>query len=434
MVATPVPSRPPPALTPASLPSAIDPAECLSQARQAAARNEWRQAGSLAQTALQNGLSKDLQPEAQAILLETSVRIGDYRGARLRLQELDPPVRQGLIAEQLQRAGQAAQSRNYQDAILRARLVVEIEPANTTARELLAESYLATDQGQLAMKELEKLPESGARLKELRAQVEAQNKDASLMLARRQLELASTQARQGQWSQAGISARKAGQAFVRLGPYPSERARALAIEAQAAAHRREWTEAARLMQSALELKQRPEYAKLLAEYQEQDRYTISREEIVDVDHFAFPPARTGGKVRSQLTLLGARPDNPIAFGNEHVYTDSSATFTATGGPALLTLSVTLRTGPFWKLTFSGPGRSDLKPGLYESASSDEPDAAGVDISGLGRGASHYRGKFLIHEIAFDPAGELKRFAADFVVSPDGHAPYFGQIRYRSSYR
>lgn len=420
-------------MTPASLPSQVDPAEMLSQARQAAARNEWRLAGSLAQTAMQHGLSKDLQPEAQAILLETSVRIGDYRGARLRLQELPPPVRAGLIAEQLERAAQAAQSRNHQDTILRARLVVEIEPANTTARELLAESYLATDQGQLAMKELEKLPESGARLKELRAQVEAQGKDASLMLARRQLTLASTQARQGQWNQAGISARKAGQAFVRLGPYPSERARALAIEAQAAAHRHEWTEAARLMQSAVDLKQRPEYEKLLAEYQEQDRWTISREEIVDVESFVFPPPRTGGSAQDRLTLLGARPDNPIALGNKHVYTDRSATFTATGSPSLLTLSVTLRTGPFWKLTFSGPKRAALKPGMYESASSDDPDAAGVDISGLGRGASHYRGKFLIHEIAFEPGGELKRFAADFVVSPDGHAPYFGQIRYRSKY-
>ncbi len=421
-------------MTPASLPSQIDPTECLRQARQAAARNEWRQAGSLAQTGLRNGLRQDLQPEAQAILLETSVRIGDYRGARFRLQELAPRARQELIAEQLERAGHAAQLRNYQETILRARLVIDIEPTNTTARELLAESYLATDQGELALKELEKLPESGDRLKELRAQVEAQSKDASLMLAHRQLKLASTQAHKGQWSQAGISARKAGLAFVRLGPYPSERAWALSIEARAAAHRHEWTEAARLMQSAIDLRQRPEFMKLLAEYQEQDRYTISREEIVDVEHFAFPPVRAGGPARSQLTLLGARPDNPIALGHEHLYTEHSATFSATGGPALLTLSVTLRTGPSWKLTFSGPGRSNLKPGLYDSASSDDPEAAGVDISGLGRGASHYRGKFLIHEIAFDPAGNLKRFAADFVVSPDHHAPYFGRIRYRSKYR
>ncbi len=421
-------------MTPASLPSQIDPAQMLSQARQAAARNEWRQAGSLAQTAMKNGLSTELEPEAQAILLETSVRIGDYRGARLRLQEVALPVRKALLAEQLERAGQAAQSQNYQDTILRARLVVEIEPTNTTARELLAESYLATDQGQLAMKEFEQLPESGARLKELRAQIEAQSKDTSLMLARRQLALASTQARQGQWNQAGIIARKANQAFLRLGPYPSERARALAIEAQAAAHRHEWTEATRLMQSAVDLKQRAEYKKLLAEYQEQDRFTISREEIVDVASFVFPPPRTTSSAQNRLTLLGARHDNPIAPGNEHVYTDRSATFTASGSPSLVTLSVTLRTGPFWKLTFSGPRRSALEPGLYESASSDDPDAAGVDISGLGRGASHYRGKFLVHEIAFEPGGELKRFAADFVVSPDHHAPYFGQIRYRSKYR
>jgi hypothetical protein len=90
---------------------------------------------------------------------------------------------------------------------------------------------------------------------------------------------------------------------------------------------------------------------------------------------------------------------------------------------------------WWDLTFASPEGSELAPGLYEYAAdaySKSPLRSGLNIGGSGRGCTG-SGRFVVYEIAFDSAGTLVRFAADFEQHCDGRTPaLFGAIRFHST--
>lgn len=412
---------------PAPSPTAI-----LKQAREAASRGEWRQAGSLARSALKQGeLKPEQELEAQDLLLEMSLRIGDYRGAREQLAGLSPELQKRVAAEQLRQARLELDQKNYPDAILRARTVVEVDPSG---HQVLARAYAATNQPQLALEQLRQLPGSQEQVKLLSEEIADGSKARGQELALRHLALARAQAGREQWGPAAVSASKAAEMLTRLGGHAAERAEALVIQAREAATRGEFKAAARFMSEAVGLDPRADYRKRLADYQEKDRQLVSREELGDLDSFIFPPTEKQSQETSSLYLLGSTPADAVVGSRELVYTTRTSQFSSHSGPRMVMIHCEGPGRDYWNLTFTGPRHAKLEPGLYDKASSDDPDAPSLDVSGCERGAGHSAGKFRVYEISYDSHHNVDRFAADFVVSADGHQPFFGKIRFHSHFR
>lgn len=419
----------PSAASPSASPS---PADLLKQAREAASRGAWREAGSQARAALKQGqLKPEQELEAQDLILEMSLRIGDYRGAREQLAGLSPALQKQVAEEQLRQARLELDQKNYPDAILRARTVVELDPS---AHQVLARAYAATNQPQLALEELRQLPGSQEQVKLLSEEIAQGSKARGEELARKHLALARKQAAEGQWGPAAVSASKASEMLTRLGGHPAERAEAEVIQAREAATRGEFKAAARFMSEAVGLDPRAEYRKRLTDYQEKDRQIVSREELSDLDSFDFPPTQKQSQETSGLYLLGSTPEDSVVGSRELVYTTKTSQFSSHSGPRMVMIHCEGPGRDYWNLTFTGPRHAKLEPGLYDKASSDDADAPSVDISGCERGAGHARGKFRVYEISYDSHHNVDRFAADFVVSADGHQPFFGKIRFHSHFR
>ena len=92
---------------------------------------------------------------------------------------------------------------------------------------------------------------------------------------------------------------------------------------------------------------------------------------------------------------------------------------------------------FWSLAFAAPDAAPLQDGTYRNATRYPFQAAGapgMDVEGNGRGCDGDFSQFTVRDIAFDPSGNVLRFAADFVQHcevPDAPA-LVGSIRYNSA--
>ena len=93
-------------------------------------------------------------------------------------------------------------------------------------------------------------------------------------------------------------------------------------------------------------------------------------------------------------------------------------------------------GTWWYFSLQAPTGAELRPGTYENALRWPFQGAspGLDFSGDGRGCNTLTGRFIIHDIAFDVAGQLQRIAVDFEQHCEGGmAALYGEFNYNSSF-
>ncbi|HEY2941458.1 MAG TPA: FG-GAP-like repeat-containing protein [Vicinamibacteria bacterium] len=90
----------------------------------------------------------------------------------------------------------------------------------------------------------------------------------------------------------------------------------------------------------------------------------------------------------------------------------------------------------WEGDMAAPNGGPLVPGIYENAERwpfQSPGAPGLDVSGAGRGCNMLTGRFVVHEVMTEGAGNLTRFAADFEQHCEGSSSaLFGSIRLNST--
>jgi hypothetical protein len=89
-------------------------------------------------------------------------------------------------------------------------------------------------------------------------------------------------------------------------------------------------------------------------------------------------------------------------------------------------------GEWWYMQFAAPQGETLATGSYDGATRyafHEPSGPGLDVFGEGRGCNTLTGSFTVTQIAFDDAGAVQRFDADFVQHCEGAEPALrGHVR------
>ncbi len=81
---------------------------------------------------------------------------------------------------------------------------------------------------------------------------------------------------------------------------------------------------------------------------------------------------------------------------------------------------------WWSLNLAAPEGDSLAVGSYENAARwpfQEAQQPGLDFSGSGRGCSKLTGRFVIHDLAIDHAGELHRLHVSFRQHCESGASY-----------
>jgi hypothetical protein len=91
---------------------------------------------------------------------------------------------------------------------------------------------------------------------------------------------------------------------------------------------------------------------------------------------------------------------------------------------------------WWYLEFAAPFDALLSVGFYDNAMRwpfQDSDRPGLSFSGNGRGNNTLTGFFEVLEVAFDQAGSILRFAADFTQFDEGFEQAWnrGSIRFNS---
>jgi hypothetical protein len=82
-------------------------------------------------------------------------------------------------------------------------------------------------------------------------------------------------------------------------------------------------------------------------------------------------------------------------------------------------------GVYWHMRFAAPQGETLATGIYDGATRypfQDPSDPGFDIFGDGRGCNTLTGSFTVTQIAFDDAGAVQSFDADFVQHCEGEEP------------
>jgi hypothetical protein len=127
------------------------------------------------------------------------------------------------------------------------------------------------------------------------------------------------------------------------------------------------------------------------------------------------------------------PGDYIGGGSSFVLTPPNATFTASGWPG--GVNVTVTTAPYisWYLFFAPPEGTVLAPGRYPGALRlADPSHPGLDINSPGQGCNSIEGEFVVKQIQLTPDG-LASFWAVFEQHCEGATPALrGEIRYNAN--
>jgi len=107
--------------------------------------------------------------------------------------------------------------------------------------------------------------------------------------------------------------------------------------------------------------------------------------------------------------------------------DSSAgdVFGVTTTAASVEGSVQAANGDWWHMRFAAPQGETLTTGTYDGATRypfQDPSDPGLDVFGDGRGCNTLTGSFTVTQIAFDDAGAVQSFDADFEQHCEGAEP------------
>ena len=145
--------------------------------------------------------------------------------------------------------------------------------------------------------------------------------------------------------------------------------------------------------------------------------------------------------QNMLEFVSA-PGDYIGLGQSGVLTVADVDFhaqTNTGNGVSVYLDDSTRPGGgnvFWSLDFAAPNNAPLQVGKYLHATGfpfQAPGDPGIAVSDSSRGCGNDYGQFTVRDIAYDPSGNVMRFAADFeqhCESPTA-AALVGAIRYNS---
>ncbi len=101
-------------------------------------------------------------------------------------------------------------------------------------------------------------------------------------------------------------------------------------------------------------------------------------------------------------------------------------------------SITEKSNLTWTLQFRAPAGHELTAGSYESAvrAAFRTNTPGLDAFGDGHGCNKVTGRFTVHEISRDGAGNITALAVDFEhrcdVPAGPQAPLLGTLRYNST--
>ena len=82
-------------------------------------------------------------------------------------------------------------------------------------------------------------------------------------------------------------------------------------------------------------------------------------------------------------------------------------------------------GEWWYMQFAAPQGETLATGTYDGATRyafHDPSDPGLDVFGEGRGCNTLTGSFTVTQIAYDDAGAVQSFDADFEQHCEGGAP------------
>lgn len=134
--------------------------------------------------------------------------------------------------------------------------------------------------------------------------------------------------------------------------------------------------------------------------------------------------------------MQSQPGDYIGGGSAWSYTPATATFSASGSAAMVTLGLTGANGDWWSAQFAATGGTNLTAGVTVSGATRYPfngTGPGLNVDGNGRGCNTLTGSFLVHEIAFDGSGNLSAFSVSFEQHCEGGtAALLGSIAWHAS--
>lgn len=139
-----------------------------------------------------------------------------------------------------------------------------------------------------------------------------------------------------------------------------------------------------------------------------DTYTVAMNERL----FVGPTGRTTLSMQSDV-------GDYIGLGKTYTLDPVGGTFTASGindGVRFAYSGNEPVNASWWNLAFAGPQGSGLQVGTYADVVRypfQPPTAAGMDISGEGRGSNELSGTFRVLAVAYDSDGVAERFHATF---------------------
>jgi hypothetical protein len=119
----------------------------------------------------------------------------------------------------------------------------------------------------------------------------------------------------------------------------------------------------------------------------------------------------------------------IGGGVSKSYYGDTSTFSLSGGKTSVGYDVSGQRDD-WHASINAPTGKVLQPGTYNTTRSGGTGAAGLDVSGNGRGCNTSTGTLKINRITFNAAGEVTALDASFIQHCEGAAPALrGSIRY-----
>jgi hypothetical protein len=141
-----------------------------------------------------------------------------------------------------------------------------------------------------------------------------------------------------------------------------------------------------------------------------------------------PPAgQSGAAVGGGSTLFAYQSERGdyIGQGRSASYGAGDGDFMAVGTPHLVRGVMNLDNGEHWSAEFQPPEGDILVPGYSYSGAMRYPfngDAAGLEVSGAGRGCNTLAGSFAVHALRVDDLGNLLEFHATFEQHCDEQLP------------
>jgi hypothetical protein len=131
--------------------------------------------------------------------------------------------------------------------------------------------------------------------------------------------------------------------------------------------------------------------------------------------------------------LDSEPGDTIGAGQSLTFASLSATVTATGDDAALTMTATDGTHNF-SADLAAPTGGTLAQGTtYPTTLAGDATNAGLDVSGDGRSCGSSTGTMTVHEITLDVSNAIATFAATYEQHCDGATPaLFGELRFHAT--